>query len=494
MLFRQVFDPDLAQYSYLLACQKSKRALLVDPQRDIDRYLMLAEEEGVEIVAVAETHIHADFLSGARELCARVGAAVYLSGRGGADWQYRWPGTDGYEGHATGQVTLLANGDRFSIGQVELQAIATPGHTPEHLAYLVTDHAGGDPSLIGLLSGDFLLVGDLGRPDLLEIAGNAAHSRQDSARQLYRSLRRLEGLEDHLQVWPAHGAGSSCGKSIGAIPTSTIGFERRHNSALRSATQGEEFFVRRILADQPTPPTYFARMKRTNRDGPPLLRRLPRPRRLSVDELHGVVRHGETLIIDTRPDRQDFIAAHLPGALYAPFGRTFSTAVGAMIVEESRPIVLLSGESGLERLVRDLVRMGYDRVVAFCDESTLEEYLDEGGESAHIPSVVFADLRARLGSSPAAVVDVRDHFEFAEGHIPGAVNAPYTRLPEYLDSRVPADRPLIVHCESGARSAIAAAWLAFCGREVLYVDDDWSAWEAAGGDVESGGGQDSASP
>ena len=337
MLFRQIFDPDLAQYSYLLACQQSKRALLVDPQRDVDRYLALAEEEGVEIVAVAETHIHADFLSGTRELSARLGAAIHLPGGGGADWRYRWPDNDRGSVAGAGTVTHLADGDRFSVGEVEILAMATPGHTPEHLAYLVTDRGAGGTSPVGLLSGDFVLVGDLGRPDLLELAGYAPHSREDSARQLHRSLRRLERLEDHLQLWPAHGAGSSCGKSIGALPTSTLGYERRYNGTLRSAGEGEEPFVRMILAEQPTPPTYFARMKRTNRDGPPLLRRLPRPRRLSLEELEGIVRHGETVIVDTRPDRQHFMAAHLPGALYAPLGRTFSVAVGAMIVEETRP-------------------------------------------------------------------------------------------------------------------------------------------------------------
>jgi hydroxyacylglutathione hydrolase len=488
MLLRQIFDPDLAQYSYLLACQKSKRALLVDPQRDVDRYLSLAEEEEVEIVAVAETHIHADFLSGARELCSRVGAAVYLSAEGGADWQYRWAGSYADRAAEAGDVTLLRDDDHFSIGSVEVQAIATPGHTPEHLCYLVTDHGERETSPIGLLSGDFVLVGDLGRPDLLDLAGGAPHSREESARQLFRSLRRLDDLADHLQLWPAHGAGSSCGKAIGAVPTSTLGYERRHNGALRSAAEGEEVFVGAILRDQPTPPTYFGRMKRTNRAGPPLLRRLPRPRRLSVGELDGIARHGETVVVDARPDRESFMAAHLPGALYAPAGRTFSAAIGSLLVEETRPIVLLTDESGVERLVRDLVRMGYDRVVAYSDEPTLHRYLDGGGESAHIPAVDFADLQARIGSSPAVVVDVRDRFEYADGHIPGAVNAPYTRLPGYLDSRIPTDCPLVVHCESGARSAIAAAWLAARGREVVYVDDDWTAWETAGGEVERGEG------
>jgi hydroxyacylglutathione hydrolase len=488
MLLRQIFDPDLAQYSYLLACQHSRRALLVDPERDVDRYLELAEEEGVEIVAVAETHIHADFLSGTREVCTRAGARAYLSGEGGPEWRYRWDEEEGAGGGATVPITLLRDGDELSIGTVEVRVIATPGHTPEHLAFLVTDRGAGGSTPLGLISGDFLLVGDLGRPDLLELARGDSGSRQESARQLFRSLSRLDALDDHLQVWPAHGAGSSCGKSIGAVPISTLGYERRHNGALRSAVEGEEAFVQAILTDQPTPPTYFGRMKRSNRAGPPPLRRRPRPRRLGVEELEGVARHGETIVLDTRQDRRRFMASHLPGALYAPAGRAFSTAVGSLIAEETLPIVLLCGEQEVERLVRDLVRMGYDRVVGFFDAAALEDYVSRGGEAASIQSIDFNEVSAQAYGAESVVVDVRDHFEFAAGHIPGAVSAPYTRLPQYLESRIPPGR-LVVHCESGARSAIAAAWLASRGREVLFVDDDWGVWEERGGEVESGGGE-----
>jgi hydroxyacylglutathione hydrolase len=490
MLLRQIFDPGLSQYAYLIGCQTAGEAIVVDPQRDVERYLGLAEAEGLTLVAAVETHIHADFLSGARELAARAGLRVYLSGDGGADWSYRWGrGGDG----DTPEATLLRDGDRFSVGEVELRTLHTPGHTPEHLCFLVTDRGAGASTPIGLLSGDFLLVGDLGRPDLLEKAAGAEGAAQEAARELYASLRRLEGLDDHLQVWPAHGAGSSCGKAIGAVPTSTIGYERLHNRALAGAAEGEDAFLRAILADQPTPPTYFGRMKRENRDGPPLLRRLPRPRRLEADDLGPIARHGETLVIDTRADRSAFMAAHLPDALHAPADRSFSTAVGSVVIEPTRAIVLVVEESSLDEVLRSLVRIGYDRVVGYCLPAALEEYFRGGGERGTIPSAAFAEVR-RLADDPATqVVDVRDDFEFARGHIPGAVNAPHTRLPEYLGERIPPGRRLIVHCESGARSAVAAAWLAAQGRDVVYVDDEWSEWERVGGEVVAGAA-DSPSP
>lgn len=488
MLLRQISAPDLAQYAYLVACQETGHAILVDPQRDVDRYFALAAAEGVEIVAVAETHIHADFLSGAKELRDRCGVEAYLSACGGPDWRYAWA-TDAGGGTGAG-VVLLEDGHTIDIGSVTLRALATPGHTPEHLCFVVTDRARGADDPVGILTGDFLLVDDLGRPDLLEIASGRTVPAEASARALYRSVQCLEGFADHVQIWPGHGAGSSCGRSIGAVPTSTLGYERRHNGALRRASEGEDAFVQAILADQPTPPMYFARMKRVNRAGPPPLRRLPRPRALTSAELEGIVGHGETVVVDARSDRGRFMRAHLPGALHAPLGHTFSNAVGSLVTEETRPLVLVAEEMVVERLVRDLVRMGYDRVVAFAEPAAVDEYFDAGGEKALIPVVDFEHVRTALDDPATVIVDVRDHFEFADGHIPGAVNAPYTRLPEYLAGRVPTDRRLVVHCATGARSAVAAAWLASRGREVVYVEDDWSAWAAAGGEVVRGGAAD----
>lgn len=485
MLLRQIFDPQLAQFSYLIGCPESGEALIVDPQRDIDRYRTVAEAEGLEIVAAVETHIHADFLSGAREFAAEPRMRIYLSAEGGPEWQYGWAASDAENGSS--EVILLRNGDTISLGCVELRALHTPGHTPEHLSYLVIDRGREASAPIGILSGDFVLVGDLGRPDLLEKTAGTGASAQLSARDLYRSLAIFTALGDELQLWPGHGAGSSCGKSIGAVPTSTVGYEKRHNRTLESAAAGEGHFVTAILEGQQTPPMYFARMKRENRAGPPLLRRLPRPRGLMADELAAIAAHGETVVIDTRPDRGVFMAGHLPGSLYAPFDRSFSTTVGSLLVEATRPMVLLVDGESLEAAVRSLIRIGYDQIVAHFDASVLDAYFESGGEKGVIPEVEFAEIGQAAAASDAVVVDVRDRFEYAEGHVPGAVNAPHTRLPEFVESRIPQGRALIVHCESGARSAVASAWLAARGRQVLYVNDDWSAWVDSGGDVERGG-------
>jgi hydroxyacylglutathione hydrolase len=469
MLFRQIFDPKLAQYAYLIGCQKTRQAIVIDPERDIDRYLTIAEAENIEIVAVAETHIHADFLSGAREFAERCGTRLYLSDEGGDDWRYEWAKGRRADGAAHDAV-LLHDGDTFSVGNIEFTAIHTPGHTPEHLSYLIIDRGGGASTPMSMITGDFVFVGDLGRPDLLEQAAGLHGMQEPAARQLYASLPRFLGQEDHLTVWPGHGAGSSCGKALGAVPVSTIGYEKRYNASLAAAKGGEDEFVRTILGGQPEPQTYFARMKRDNRLGPPILGSLPGPRKLTPAELRRFADPEAGLVIDTRLDRSAFMARHLPGSLYAPMNRTFNTVVGSLVVDEQQPIVLIVDEVRVEEAVRDLIRIGYDNIVAFADPAALDRYFDEGGPAAMIAEVDFSridDIRSR---DEVEVLDVRYTSEYVAGHVPGAVNASYTRLPDYMERRVPKNGTLAVHCGTGARSAVAAAFLAREGREVVYVN------------------------
>ena len=249
--------------------------------RDIDRYLKLASENGFRVTAVVETHIHADYLSGAREWVEGHGVSAYLSAEGGEYWQFEWA-----KDHP--HAWFLRDGDVFRVGNIEFKALHTAGHTPEHLSFLVTDAGGGATEPIALLSGDFLFVGDVGRPDLLESAAGQAGAMEPSARELYRNLRSLAVLPEHLQILPAHGAGSACGKALGAIPSSVLGYEKRYNAALRLALGGEEeAFVDDILSGQPEPPLYFARMKRDNRSGPALLPggKLPQPLRMDAEEV-----------------------------------------------------------------------------------------------------------------------------------------------------------------------------------------------------------------
>jgi hydroxyacylglutathione hydrolase len=464
MLFRQFFDPKLAQYAYLVGCQQSGEALIIDPERDIDRYVEAAEAEGLRIVAVAETHIHADFLSGAREFAERFGTRTYLSDEGGEEWSSEWARGGAYD------VRYLNHGDTFRLGGIEIQAVHTPGHTPEHLSYVLIDRGSGATTPIGIATGDFVFVGDLGRPDLLEQAAGMHGVQEPSARDLYSSLPRFTALQDYVQVWPAHGAGSTCGKALGAVPQTTVGYEKLYNPSLSAAADGEEAFVQAILAGQPEPQTYFARMKRDNNRGVPLLGSLPRPEKYTVVELEREVEKGEVLILDTRLDRAAFMARHIPGSLHAPLNKSFNTAVGSVVEDETLPILLIIEEAAVEEAVRDLVRIGYDRVVAFITPETLTRYFDRGGASSAIERIGFKEV-ARLKDRPdVTVVDVRFAAEYAAGHVPGAINASYTRLPSYVRDRLPRDRKLVVHCVTGGRSAVAAAFLAREGFPVIYVD------------------------
>ncbi len=479
MLFRQFFDQKLAQYAYLVGCQQTGEALIIDPERDIDRYVQAAEAEGLRITAVAETHIHADFLSGAREFAEQFGTRTYLSYEGGEEWASDWARGGDYD------VQFLKDGDTFQVGGIEVRAVHTPGHTPEHLSYLLVDRGGGASTPIGIATGDFVFVGDLGRPDLLEQAAGMHGVQEPSARQLYSSLPRFTELEDYVQVWPAHGAGSTCGKELGAVPQTTVGYEKLYNASLNAAERGEDAFVDAILAGQPEPQTYFARMKRDNNRGVPLLGQLPRPRRLTVTELERMVADGEVLFTDTRLDRTAFMGRHLPGALYAPMNRSFNMAVGSLVEDETTPIVLIIEEERVEEAVRDLVRIGYDNLPAFVTPETLTRYFDRGGETASIPMMTFQELHEARDRDDVAVVDVRFASEFASGHVPGAVSASYTRLPSLARERIPQDRTLLVHCAAGGRSAVAAAYLARQGHDVRFIDETFEKYREVG-DVEKG--------
>ncbi|MGE3854297.1 MAG: rhodanese-like domain-containing protein [Planctomycetota bacterium] len=464
MFLRMIYDERLAQAAWMIGCQRTGEAIIIDPERDVDRYLQLAADNDLRIVATAETHIHADFLSGSRELAERVGAKVLVSGEGGPDWQYGW--LDGYDHQ------LLHDGDEFRLGHIHFRVMHTPGHTPEHIVFVVTDQGGGASEPIGVVSGDFLFVGDLGRPDLLESAAGHKGAMRPSAQRLYGSLKRLEELAEYVQVWPAHGAGSACGKALGAVPTSTIGYEKRFNAALQAASS-EDAFVDFILAGQPEPPPYFARMKRDNKVGPALLGKLPQPARLSPDDIRKLD-GATTAIIDTRP-WASFRAGHLDGALSIPLDKSFPTNAGSLI-DEGEPIVLIvASESEAEDAVRSLVRIGYDRIVGWLSADDLQ-----ASNAAPVTSraVRVADADALLASGEVRVLDVRRATEFAEGHIPGALNIAHTRLIPRLDE-VPTGSTLLVVCRSGNRSARAVSMLQRKGFDVINLDGGMEAWNAA---------------
>ncbi len=465
MFLKQITDSSLAQNAYLIGCQRTGEALIVDPERDVDRYLKIAADNDFKITAVADTHIHADYLSGARELMAWHGAIAYLSAEGGPDWQFEW---------AKGQpnARLLHAGDVFRVGNIEFKALLTAGHTPEHLSFLVTDIGGGATEPMCLLSGDFIFVGDVGRPDLLESAAGQSGAMEPSARALYKSLRATSTLPAHLQILPAHGAGSACGKSLGAVPTSVLGYERQYNGALREALEGSEHaFVKDILSGQPEPPRYFARMKRDNKAGPALLPggKLPQPHRLQGNEIAARVAGGKTVILDLRGDRKEFMKQHLTGSLFAPLAGGKLPLVAGSYVEENAAIILLVNDANeVEQAVRELVRIGLEKVEAWIP---VGEALALDGVTRRQKSITTAELADHAG---ATVLDVRSAAEFAESHVRGAKNIAYTRLAARL-GEVPDAHPLYVHCCSGMRAGFAVAYLAGKGREVVHVDGPFDA-------------------
>ena len=461
MFFRQVFDPELAQYAYLIGCQRTGEALVIDPERDIDRYDRIAAEEGLHITSVAETHIHADFLSGARQFGQREGVKLYLSDDGPEDWKSNWARND-----SRLDVKFLHDGDAFGVGNIELRALFTPGHTPEHMSFLVTDKGGGAETPMGLVSGDFVFVGDLGRPDLLESAAGTAGAMEPAAKQLFESVARFLELDDEIQVWPAHGAGSACGKALGAVPTSTVGYEKTYNASISPYHDGRDAFVSAILDGQPEPPAYFARMKRLNRDGVPLLDELPRPQRVTADQVPEIL-DQDPGILDLRSDRIAFMARHLPGAIFAP-GKTLSTIAGSYLDPE-RPLLVMADPSDVESVVRRLVRIGLDDVRWLL---AADELGDVPGDLESIEQMDFQKAQEHFGDDGAHVIDVRRATEFEDGHVQGALNVAHTRLQPRLDE-VPDEGTLYVHCQSGARAASAASFLAATGRDVVHIDDSF---------------------
>lgn len=480
MFMRMIYDNKLAQAAYLIGCQRTGQAIVIDPERDVDRYIDLAAENALRIVAVAETHIHADFLSGARELAERTGAKVYVSDEGDADWKYQWLHRKNAGGEY--QHQLLRHNDTFRIGNIEFRALHTPGHTPEHIVFLITDTAAGADAPMAMASGDFVFVGDLGRPDLLETAAGQTGNMRPAAQRLFTTIHQLSEIPDFVQVWPAHGSGSACGKALGAVPTSTIGYEKRFNPAIRAATS-ESAFVDYILSGQPEPPLYFANMKRLNKLGPPVLGKLPEPRRLTPRELRGLDT-ASTALIDTRPWPR-FRDAHIPGALSIILDKSFNTNAGSFVTDD-QDIVLIIEQPQLEDAIRDLIRVGLDRIVGWADPTDLAQYPDAAHQLIATPEV-DPDEAARLIGQGHPVLDVRRATEFAEGRIPGAVNIAHTRLASRMDEVPQAQaggghspQAIVVNCRSGIRSARAAAYLERAGYKVANLKGGFLAWEKAG--------------
>lgn len=466
VFLKYFYDEKLAQASYMVGCQATGEALVIDPSRDVTMYEETAVKEGFRIVAATETHIHADFVSGARELAVNAGAKLYLSGEGDAIWRQQY--TDGIS------FQWVHDGDTFKIGNLTFDVMHTPGHTPESLSFLVHDGGGGiHREAMGIFSGDFVFVGDIGRPDLLEKAVGVSGSSEQGAKQMYQSIQRFKKLPDHLQVWPGHGAGSACGKALGAIPSSTVGYEKLFNWAM--ADLSEEEFIQKLLEGQPEPPRYFAQMKKLNVEGPALLSDLPAiPLIDSAAVKTAIAERGQ--VVDTR-SAAAFRAGHLPGTINIPYNKSFITWAGWLLSYE-QPIYLLAESGQQSNIVRDLRSIGFDNVAGIASLDVVDVSTIGGEELESYREITPQEALSLLKQGDVTWIDVRNDAEWAEGYIDGAKHLMLGKLQGRL-TELPEDKnhPIVVQCQSGARSSIAASVLQREGfKNVINMAGGFGRW------------------
>ncbi|MFC0003463.1 MBL fold metallo-hydrolase [Micromonospora siamensis] len=455
MLFTQYYLDCLSQASYLVGDETTGRAVLVDPRRDVDEYLTDARAHGLTIEGVINTHFHADFLAGHLEVAAATGAWIGYGHRAETEYPSR----------------KLRDGERISLGDVTLEIMETPGHTPESISVLVHERA-GDAVPYGVMTGDALFIGDVGRPDLLASLGVTA---DELGAMLYDSVqRKLMGLPDEVRVFPAHGAGSACGKNLSTERQSTIGEQRRTNYAC--APMSEERFVALVTGGQPTAPGYFAFDAVLNRKARELFDHTRAARPLTVAEFRAARTEGAA-VIDAR-DPQEFAAGHVQGSINIPADGRFAETAGS-IVAPDRTVVVVAPQDREEEIVVRLARIGFDRVLGYLrePESALLEMADETSRASRVTATELRDALAR--PDVPVVLDVRNAGEREQGLVAGSVHVPLAELTRRLDE-VPTDRPVVVHCAGGYRSSVAASLLRATGRtDVSDLLGGYGAWEAA---------------
>ncbi len=439
MFFQHIYDKSLAQASYFIGCQKAGVAAVIDPKRDVDTYLAIAEANNMKITHIFETHIHADFLSGSRELAKLTGADMYLSDEGGSGWEYEFD----HKG--------LKDGDEVKLGNLTFEVLHTPGHTPESISLLLTDNPATKEPVM-LFTGDFVFVGDIGRPDLLEKAAGMVGTMDAGAKQMYKSINKFAELPDYIQVWPGHGAGSACGKALGSVPSTTVGYEKVRNWAFHYEND-EKGFVQYLLADQPEPPKYFAMMKKLNKVDRPLLTEVPKLKKLSAAELKDALAKGMKLI-DAR-DKSDFAAGYIPGSLNIQGNNSFGTWAG-WFLKYDESFILLADESKLDDLTRKLMRIGLDNIYGYVPSTSV--WTEDGGK-LDVANVISLEEAKKQIKEGIQVIDLRGASEYNTGHIANALNVFVGTLPENLD-KISKDEKVIIHCQSGDRAAIAYSILA----------------------------------
>jgi hydroxyacylglutathione hydrolase len=454
MRFTQYYLECLSLASYLIGDETTGQAVVVDPRRDVSEYLADAEAHGLTIVGVINTHFHADFIAGHLELAAATGAWIGYGRRAEAEYPIR----------------KLADGERISLGDVTLQIMETPGHTPESISILVYEHA-SDTVPYGVLTGDALFIGDVGRPDLLASLG---HTPDELARMLYDSVQnKLMRLPDEVRVFPTHGAGSACGKNLSTERQSTIGEQRRTNYACMPMS--EEEFVALVTAGQPSAPNYFAYDAVLNRKNRDLFREAAVPRPLTAAEFLSA-RAAGAVVLDAR-DPQEFATGHVRGALNVPADGRFAETAG-MVVEPGDQLLVVAPQDREDEVVTRLARIGFDRVLGYLREPEAA-FLGMVAEMSRASRVTASELRAALErAEPPVVLDVRNHGERELGAIDGSLNIPLAELSGRL-SEVP-DRPIVVYCAGGYRSSVAASLLRRAGRkDVSDLLGGYAAWRMA---------------
>ncbi len=445
MYVQQFFIDGLGCASYLVGCEGAGVAAVIDPDRDVQKYIDAARAHGLKITHVIETHLHADHISGNTDLAQRTGAGIYLHEQAGADFRHK----------------TVKEGDHLQLGNVRIDILDTPGHTPESITLLAADTTRA-PEPWMAFTGDTLFVGDVGRPDLIGL--DAA---RDLAGQMHHSLfDKLLPLDDALMIYPGHGAGSLCGKSIGAVRNTSLGFERKYNPAL--SPRSREDFIQFATANLPEQPANVKRIKAINRHGPsPVGEALPRP--LTIQEAIPHFQRGAALL-DLRA-KADYIQAHVPGSVHLEADDQLSNRVGFVLPPDVPVVLLLSDPVDYRRVMFSLARVGYDNVVGYLSESlSMWSALGLPITSGDVQDIEPVELNTLLQSGNGhrpVVVDVREAWEYQRGHVPGAKLIPLGELSTRLGELDP-DKPVAVICASGSRSQSAAALLGQKGFKLVY--------------------------
>lgn len=460
MFFYQRIVPGLAIASYLIADMKTLKGVVIDPVRDVDEYLDVAEKNQITITDIVETHVHADFICGSKELKHRLNGkpTIHCSGMGGEAWNPK------YADH------LVQTGDQVILGTIRLRAVHTPGHTPEHIMWELYDDSENKETPLMLFTGDFVFVGDVGRPDLL-----GKEEQRKLIHQLYSSVFDiLPHYPDSVQLYPAHVSGSMCGKAIGADKSTTLGNERRFNPSLQE--MAEDAWCNQLMNLMPSAPPYFKVMKQVNVMGPELIKNpVDRLKAYTVEEL-AHIDPSKVIILDTR-SKEAFSVSHITGSYNVPFGPNLPTYAGCVLPYDKAIVLVCEENSSIPKVVSLLLSVGYDNVKGFLDGG-ISKWEEAGKSVSYIETVNPQELLKRLkGNNPPLVVDVRSIGEWTSGHINGAIHMPITAILDHL-AEIPNDRPLATVCKSGYRASVVASILKNRGfGDVSSVTGGMEAWE-----------------